>query len=123
MDDVAGIDLAEADAAVERRRDGRVGELRLRVLDRALVGIDHRLELVDLGLLLVEALLGGEVALASSAKRARSFCAEMSCAWSCAFLATACVERRLQRARIDHGERVALCTSWPSVNSPSAACR
>ena len=63
VDDVAGIDLAEADAAVERRRDGGVGELRLRVLDRALVGVDHRLELVDLGLLLVDALLGGEVAL------------------------------------------------------------
>ena len=63
VDDVARIDLAEADPAIERGCDGRVGELGLRILDRALVGIDHRLELIDLGLLLIEALLGREVAL------------------------------------------------------------
>ena len=63
MDDVAGIDLAESDAAVDRRRDGGVGELRLRALDRALVGVDRGLELIDLGLLLVDVLLGLEASL------------------------------------------------------------
>ena len=63
MDDVAGIDLAETDVAVDRRRDGRIGELRLRVLDGAVVGGDRGLELIDLGLLVVEVLVGMLVVL------------------------------------------------------------
>ena len=58
MDDVAGIDLAKADAAVDRRRNGGIGELGLRAFDRALVGFDHCLELIDLGLLRIDVLLG-----------------------------------------------------------------
>ena len=57
MHDVAGIDLAEAGTAVDRRGDGGVAELRLGALDRGLVGLDGRLEVVDLGLLLVDGLL------------------------------------------------------------------
>ena len=40
MNDVARVNLAEADAAIERRGDGGVGELRLRVFDGTLVGVD-----------------------------------------------------------------------------------
>ena len=66
MDDVAGIDLAEAHAAIDRRGDGRVVELGLRAFDRGLIGLDGRLELVDLGLLLIDVLLRVE-ALAAPA--------------------------------------------------------
>ena len=57
MHDVAGVDLAEADAPVDRRGDGGIAELRLGALDAGLVGLDGRLQIVDLGLLLIDRLL------------------------------------------------------------------
>src|SRR5262249_11897093 len=54
---VAGIDQADADAAVGRRRDGGVVELGLCGLDRGVIGGNRRLGLVDLGLLLIDVLL------------------------------------------------------------------
>src|SRR5207237_8853951 len=41
-DDVALIGKAEADPAADRRLDVSVAELRLRVLDRGVVGLDQR---------------------------------------------------------------------------------
>ena len=61
MNDVAEINLAEADDAVDWRDDGRVVELGLRRFDSALVGIERCLELVDLGLLQVDVLLCLEI--------------------------------------------------------------
>ncbi len=57
VNDVADVDLAETDHAVDRRRNGGVIELSTRRLDGGLVGIDRGLCLVDLGLLGVDVLL------------------------------------------------------------------
>ena len=90
MDDIAGIDQAHAHAAVARRGDGGVVELGLRGLDRRLVGGDRGLELIDLGLLLVDDLLRCDVREHQRLRSARGpFSAEVSWAWSCAFLALA----------------------------------
>ena len=89
VDDVADIDLAEADHAVDRRRDGRVIELGLRRLDGGLIGVDGRLCLIDLGLLGVEFCCVSAFLSTSVLKRAKSFSASISCASSSLFLATA----------------------------------
>jgi len=75
VDDVADIDLAEADHAVDRCGDGGVIELDLRRLDGGLVGIDRRREMIDLGLLQIDILLVSKSFRASVVNRARSFCA------------------------------------------------
>ena len=49
VNDVAGVDLAEADAPVDRRGDGGEAQLRLGALDAGLVGLDGGFEIVDLG--------------------------------------------------------------------------
>ena len=56
VDDVADIDLTEADHAVDRRRNGGVIELGLRRLDGGLIGVDRRLCRVDFGLLGIDVL-------------------------------------------------------------------
>ncbi len=61
MDDVADVDLAKADDAVDRCRDRRVSELGLRRLDGALIGVDRGFEMIDLGLLQVDVLLRIEI--------------------------------------------------------------
>ena len=61
VDDVADVDLAKADDAVDRCHDRRISELGLRRLDGALVGVDRSLEMIDLGLLQVDVLLGLEI--------------------------------------------------------------
>ena len=57
VNDVAGVDLTEADAPVDRRGDGGEAQLRLGALDAGLVGLDGGFEIVDLGLLLIDGLL------------------------------------------------------------------
>ena len=106
MHDVAGVDLAEADAAVERRRDGRVGKLRLRRLDRGLVRLDRRLELVDLGLLLVDALLGREVLLRQLLEAGEVLLRGDELGLVLRLLRHRLIERGLQRPRIDLGQDV-----------------
>ena len=63
VDDVARIDEAEAGLARQRRLDGGVAQLRLGVVDRGLVALDLRRELIDRRLLGVELLVRGEVLL------------------------------------------------------------
>ena len=63
LDDVAGVDLAQANAPADRRRDARIAELQLRIVDHALVGLDHAFVLAHQRLLGVELLLGDRVLL------------------------------------------------------------
>ena len=56
MDDVALIDQADSGSAVDRRGDRGVAELRLRIVDARLVGLDLRLELRYHGALGIELL-------------------------------------------------------------------
>jgi hypothetical protein len=67
MNDVAGIDEAEACLAAEGRTDRRIAELGLRIIDRGLVTLDLGIELVDLGLLRVQLLPRGVILLGKSA--------------------------------------------------------
>ncbi len=107
MDDVADIDLAEADDAVDRRHDGRIIELRLRRLDGGLIGIDGRLRLVDLGLLGVEVLEGLEVLLHQRLETRQVLLGVDQLRLVLALFRHRLIERRLQRRRIDLGEDVA----------------
>src|SRR5438874_398837 len=54
VDDIAGVDETHAHAAVARRGNGGVFELRLRGRDHRVVSGDCGLELIDLGRLLVD---------------------------------------------------------------------
>ena len=56
VDDVADIDLTEADHAVDRRRNGGVIELGFCRLDGGLIGVDRRFCRVDFGLLGIDVL-------------------------------------------------------------------
>ena len=59
--DVAGIDLAQADAPADRRGDARVGELQPGVVDRRLVGLHRALVLPHQRFLRVDLLLRDRV--------------------------------------------------------------
>ncbi len=108
VDDVAEIDLAEADHAVDRRGDGGVIELRLRRFDRRLVGIDHRFCLVDFGLLRVDVLLGLEIPLHQGLEaRQILFGVDERC-FILALLGHRLIEIGLVRRRIDLRQHVAL---------------
>jgi hypothetical protein len=67
MNDVAGIDEAEARLAGKGRTDRRIAELGLRIVDRGLVTLDLCIELVDLRLLRVQLLPRGVILLGQSA--------------------------------------------------------
>src|ERR1700704_6387199 len=62
-DDVAAVELSQPDPAIDRGYDRGVAELNAGSLDRGLVGVDGGLELVDLGLLLIDRLLRNGLAL------------------------------------------------------------
>ena len=89
MHDVAGIDQAHAHAAVAGRDDRGIVELGLGGLDRRLVGIDRSDQLLDLGLLLVDHLLGLEVLVDQGAGAHEVLLRRDELASSCAFLALA----------------------------------
>ena len=56
MNDVAGVDLAQADDSADRRGDARIDELQFRVVDLPLVGFDRALVLAHQRLLGVDVL-------------------------------------------------------------------
>ena len=107
VDDVADVELAEADHAVDRRRDGCIIELRLRRLDRRLVGIDAGLGDIDLGLLRVDVLLRF-VALDRQGLKARQvFLHVDELRLILALFRYRLIQRRFQRGRIDLGQDIA----------------
>ena len=106
--DVARVDQAHAHAAVARRDDVGVVELGLRGLDRGLVGRDRRLELIDLGLLLVDVLLGLEVLLRQRLEADEILFGAIRAGLVLRLLGLGLVERGLEQARIDLGQHVAL---------------
>ena len=59
MDDVAQVDLADADDAVDRRRQSRVAELNVGGIDQRLIGFDGVLQLRHLRLLGIHQLRRG----------------------------------------------------------------
>ncbi len=108
VDDVAEIDLAEADDAIDRRVDGGEVELGLRRFDRGLIGIDHGLGLVDLGLLLIDVLLGLVIALHQLLESRQILLRVDQLRLILALLRYRLIEIGLERRRIDLGQHVAL---------------
>ena len=108
MDDVADVDLAKADDAVDRRRDRRVSELGLRRLDGALVGVDRSLEMIDLGLLQVDVLLRLEILGRKVVNRAKSFWALDQLRLIVGLLGHGLIEHGFERRRVDLRQHVAL---------------
>ena len=107
MDDVAGIDLAEADIAVDRGDDRRVAELRLGAFDRGLVGQDGRLEVVDLGLLLIDRLLRARALDHQRREAVEVLLVGQQLGFVLDALRLGLIDHRLVRPRIDYGEHVA----------------
>ena len=107
MDDVSGIDQAHADATVARRGDGGVFELRLRGLDRGVVGRDRGLELIDLGLLLVDDLLRGDVREHQRLRAREVLLGRGELGLVLRLLGLGLVERGLEQARVDLRQHVA----------------
>ena len=107
MHDVAGIDQTEADAAVDRRGDGGVAQLRLGALDRGLVGLDGGLELIDLGLLLIDSLLRADAFVHQVLEACEILLVGNELGLVLGALGVGLVERGLERPSIDDCERVA----------------
>ena len=113
MDDIAGIDQAHAHAAVARGSNGGVFELRLRSLDHRLVGRDRGLELIDLGLLLVDDLLRRDVREHQRLRAREVFLGRGELGLILGLLGLGLIERGLEQARVDFGENVALLDVLP----------
>ena len=107
MDDVAGIDLAEADIAVDGGDDRRVAELSLGAFDRGLVGQDGCLEVVDLGLLLIDRLLRARTLDHQRREAVEVLLVGHQLGFVLDPLCLGLIDHRLVRPRIDHGEHVA----------------
>ena len=108
MHDVAGVDLAEAGASVDRRGDGGKAQLRLGALDAGLVGLDGGLEVVDLGLLLVDGLLRAGALTYQVLKAGEVLLIGDELGLVLGALGLGLVEHRGERSLIDDGKRVAL---------------
>ena len=108
VDDVADVDLAKADDAVDRCYDRRIGELSLRRLDGALVGVDRGLEMIDLGLLQIDVLLRIEI-LGLQGGEARKILLRIDqLRLIVRFLGDGLIEDGFERRRIDPRQHVAL---------------
>ncbi len=108
MHDVAGIDQADTHAAVARRDDGGVIELRLRGFDGGTIGVDRRNQLIDLGLLLVDDLLGLEALVDQGAGPLEVLLRRDELGVVLRLSGLGLVERRLIEPRIDLGQHIAL---------------
>ena len=106
IDDVADVDLAQPDTPGDRRLDGGVVELGLRVGDRGVVGRDLRGQLRDGGALGVGLLPRGEFAELGEALQVEIGVGEIGLVLR--LLGLGLVERRLERPRIDLDQQIAL---------------
>ena len=106
---VARLQQRAADIAVDRRADHRVLEIQLRVLERRLARLRGRLGGLRVGAVLRVGVLGDEILVQqflvapSPATRAWSRLATSRSA-----CASACLQRRLERARVDPEQHLAL---------------
>ena len=106
IDDVADIDLAKARDAGERRLDGGVVELGLRIENGCRVGLDLRRQLRDGGALGIGLLPGCEFAELGKALQIEIGVGETG--FVLGFLGLGLIERRLERPRINLDQRIAL---------------
>ena len=117
VDDVADIDQPKSRASVDRRFDLRVIELRLRALDRGLIGLDGRVELPGLSFRSVEILFIDHLFFQQIgvARERRLRVGELGLVL--AFLADRLIKRFLKRARIDLRQQVTGFDVLPSLKS------
>ena len=115
IDDVADVDLAQAGDAGDRRLDGGVVELGLRVEDGGVVGRDLRGELRHRGALGVGLLPGGEFAELCEALQIQIGVGEVGLVLL--LLGLGLIERGLERPGVDLGEQVALFDRSPSLKA------
>ena len=113
MNDVAGIDLAETDAPADRRGDRRIAELRLSVLDPGLVGGDGRVQGIDLGLLLIDRLLGAGALLNQVLEAREVLRVGHELRLVLRLLGLGLIEYRLERPGIDDRQHVARLDALP----------
>ena len=92
----------------QRRLDGRVAELRLGVVDRGLIALDLRGQLIDHRLLRVELLLGGEILLGQADRTLEIELGVLQIGLVLRLLGQRLVERRLIGPRIDLHQEIAL---------------
>ena len=107
VDDVSGVELPQADPAVDRRCDRGIAELDLGTVDRGLIGSHRGAELVRLGLLLVQLLLRNGLA---SCQHCGAVEVLLGCGQLRVVFALFCdrlIQRRLQGVRIDLSKGVA----------------
>ena len=108
MDDVSGIDQSEAGLAGERRAYRRIAQLRLCVVDRALIAFDLRDELIDRRLLRVDLLARREILLIERCVTLQIELRVFQHRLVCGLFRERLVEGRLVGPRIDLGENIAL---------------
>ena len=110
---VARVDKTYADPPVARRGDGGVIELGLRGVDRGDVGGDRGLELVDLRLVEVDLLLRAVILLREGLGPNQVFLSGDELGLVLRLLGFGLVQRRLEQARIDLREHIALLDPLP----------
>src|SRR5579871_24627 len=105
---VAGIDLADSGPAGDRRRNARVGELRLRIRDARGIALHLRLELRDLGALRIDRLLARKVLGSELLVPSQVPPSVRECRLVLREHGPRLVEGRLEWSRVDLREQVAL---------------
>ena len=105
IDDIADIDLPEPDDTGDRRLDGGVIELGLRVLDQRRVGLNLRRQLRDGGALRIGLLPGREFAELGKALQVEVGVGKVG--FVLGLLGLGLIEGGLERPRIDLDQRVA----------------
>ena len=112
VDDITDVDLAQPRDTGNRRPDGGVIELGLRVLDQRRVGGNLRGQLLDGRALRIGLLPGCEFAEPGEALQVEFGVGEIGFVLD--LLGLGLVERSLERPRIDLDQRVAFLDDWPS---------
>jgi len=124
VDEVSGIDVADAGDAVDGRGDPRVGEVEPRRLDGGAVDAHRSLELPDHRPLIVRLLDGDELALGEILEAGQVLLRREELGLVAGEGAFRRVELDLERARIDLREDVALLHFLaPRGTAPRRACR
>ena len=115
--DVAGIDLAEAGAARERRADGSVGELHLGALDGGLVGLEQGGEIGDVGGALIQDLLRGNALLCERDRALQILLGVVEVGLVLGQLGGCLIEGCLERRRVDLHQEVPLLEHLPFLKA------
>ena len=105
---IAGIDLAQPDAAGDRRDDAAIGQVELLGVDLRLIGFDRRLVLRDQRNLRVTGLLGDRVLRDQGVVALQIHLRVLQQRLIFGQLGLGLFERHLVGARVDLGEKIAL---------------